>query len=191
MSATTTAPTIVNIVHHSYVNLAGHDAGDILGHTLQMHAGYYTPVDDELLPTGEIAPVAGTPFDFRRPKRIGADLGEVSNAAAGRTVAGATGYDHNWVFDEVPGPVLTLTDPVGGRRLELSTDQPGVQLYTGGYLAGVSAKKPLTEYAAFAGLTLETQTFPDAPNLPHFPSPVLRPGEEYVNTMSLRFSTVP
>jgi aldose 1-epimerase len=198
LSATTDRPTIVNLVNHSYFNLAGHDSGDVLGQLIRLDAGSYVPVDDELLPTGEIASVAGTPFDFREPKTIGQGRREAAEAAdPGYREIAATGYDHNWVLDGTGlRTVARIEDPASGRVLELATDQPGVQVYTGGRFEDVSAKAPDgTEgegkpgrYQAFAGFTLETQTFPDSPNHPGFPSPVLRPGETYVNTMKLSFS---
>ncbi|MGE0782664.1 aldose epimerase family protein [Mycolicibacterium sp.] len=181
ITATTDAPTVANIVHHSYFNLGGHDAGTILDHVLEVRAAHYLPVDRELLPTGEIAAVEGTPFDFRTATPIGENVARVGN----------TGYDHNWVLDgSGVRPVLVVTDPASGRRLTLSTNQPGVQVYTGGYLAGVTGKAPMATYPAFAGLALETQTFPDAVNQPHFPSAALRPGETYHNAMRFDFSVV-
>ncbi|QJU55289.1 aldose epimerase family protein [Herbiconiux sp. KACC 21604] len=188
MTATTDAATIVNLVNHSYFNLGGHASGDVLSHQLELDAPFYTPVDGDLLPTGEILSVEGTPFDFRTPKAIGRDIGEVVNEAAGRDVDEAAGYDHNWILaGRGLRTVGRVTHPASGRTLDLATDQAGVQLYVGGYLGGVSAKAPLTEYAPFAGFTLETQTFPDSPHHSHFPSPVLRAGQQYRNTMVLTF----
>lgn len=189
MSATTTEPTIVRLVHHSYWNLAGHDAGSVLDHVLALKAAHYVPLDDELLPTGEIRAVAGTPFDFRSAKTLGQDNAKVPNTGAGRISGGSAGYDHVWVLDgSGVRAVGTLTDPASGRRLELATDQPGLCLYAGGYLGGVSAKGGGT-YESFAGVTLETTGFPDDVNVAHFPSPVLRPGETYSHEMRLTFST--
>jgi len=181
IEAETDRPTIVNLVNHAYFNLAGHDSGTVLDHLLQIDGGFYTPVDAELLPTGEVLSVEGTPFDFRTETPIGKNIDEVDNA----------GYDHNWVLDGVGmRQVATLTDPLSGRRLTLVTDQPGTQVYAGGYLEGASAKGDLETYAAFAGVTAEMQTFPDSINHPHFPQRVLRPGETYVNVVRYEFSTV-
>ncbi|MDQ2852477.1 MAG: galactose mutarotase [Actinomycetota bacterium] len=188
--ATTDASTVVNIVNHSYFNLAGHESGDVLGHLLQVHGSYYTPVDAELLPTGEIRAVAGTPYDFREPTAIGARIHDVVNAAAGRVSSGDVGYDHNWVLAGTGmREVVRVSDPGSGRTMTLSADQPGVQIYTGGYLADVSAKAPAGKYAAFAGFTLETQTFPDAVHHSHFPQRVLHPGETYLHRMRFDFTT--
>jgi aldose 1-epimerase len=192
LSATTDRPTVVNLVNHSYFNLAGHDSGDVLRQLVRLDAGRYVPVDDELLPTGEVLDVAGTPFDFREPKAIGRGLRE-AEAAAGHDEIAAAGYDHNWVLDGTGlRTVARIEDPDSGRVLELSTDQPGLQFYTGGRFADVSAKAAAAgaggRYQAFAGFTLETQTFPDSPNQPGFPSPVLRPGETYLNRMRLSFA---
>lgn len=191
IEATTDRSTVVNIVHHSYFNLAGAASGSVLEHLLQVNSSFYTPVDDELLPTGEVLAVAGTPYDFRSPTPIGKRLSEVSHSGAGRlTEDHGAGYDHNWVLAGAGmRDVARIEDPSSGRRLTLTTNQPGVQIYVGGYLAGVSAKAPLDRYDAFAGFTLETQTFPDAANQSHFPQPVLRPGETYRNAVRLTFST--
>lgn len=191
IEATTDAPTVCNLVHHSYFNLGGHDSGSILDSLLELHSSYYLPVDEELLPTGEVLAVAGTPFDFRNPTPIGRHVAEVQHGGAGRatTDAGA-GFDHNWVLEGVGmRQVLTLTDPASGRKMIMSTNQPGVQVYTGGYLDGVSAKGAVGRYAAFSGVTMETQTFPDAVNFSHFPQALLRPGQTYENRMRFDFST--
>lgn len=179
--ASTDATTVVNIVHHSYFNLGGHDCGTILEHLLEVRSSAYLPVDDALLPTGEIRAVAGTPFDFRTATPIGKNIAGV----------GHSGYDHNWVLDGAGmREVVVVTDPHSGRRLTISTDQPGVQVYAGGYLEGVSGKAPAETYPAFAGLALEAQTFPDAVNHPHFPQAELRPGQTYRNSVRFDFSTV-
>jgi aldose 1-epimerase len=188
--ATTDAPTVANIVHHSYFNLGGHESGSVLDHVLEMRSSFYVPVDDELLPTGEVLAVDGTPFDFRTPTPIGKNIGAVQHSGAGRVTDSGVGFDHNWVLDGVGvREVLSVTDPRSGRRLTLSTNQPGVQLYVGGYLEGVTGKAPAGAYQAFAGLTLETQTFPDAVNHAHFPQAELHPDQTYVNTMRFAFST--
>ena len=191
IGATTDAATVANIVHHSYFNLAGHDSGTVLDHELQIRASHYLPVDDELLPTGEIRPVAGTPFDFRTSTPIGKRIGEVDNAGSGRRSGDVAGYDHNWVLEGTGmREVLIATDPGSGRRMELSTDQPGLQLYTGGYLDNVTAKAPATSYCAFAGFAAEAQHFPDSVNHSHFPDATLRPGEVYRNRMRFAFSVI-
>jgi aldose 1-epimerase len=190
--ATTDAPTVANIVNHSYFNVAGHGAGTVLDHLVRINGSFYTPVDDELLATGEIRSVDQTPFDFRTPTPVGDRLHDVSNAAAGRTTDDVAGYDHNWVLDGTGmREVFEVTDPTTGRRLTMSTNRPGLQVYVGGYLKGVTAKAPLDAYPAFAGLTLETQTFPGSPNHAHFPSSRLEPGQTYVNSVHLEFSTAP
>jgi|tagenome__1003787_1003787.scaffolds.fasta_scaffold20871622_1 aldose 1-epimerase len=189
MTATTDRATIVRLVNHSYFNLAGHDSGTILDHVLQLNSSHYVVTDEELLPSGEIAAVSGTPYDFRTPRRIGERIDEVENTGAGRMATGSAGYDNSWVLD---GPgfrvVGTLTDPGSGRRLELATDQRALCLYAGGYLAGYTAKGELAAYQPFAGVTLETTAFPDDINQPHFPSPILRPGETYRHEMRLTFT---
>jgi aldose 1-epimerase len=189
--ATTDAPTVVNIVHHSYFNLGGHESGSVLDHVLEMRSSFYLPVDDELLPSGEVLAVDGTPFDFRMPTPIGKNIGAVQHSGAGRVTESGVGFDHNWVLDGIGmREVVFVTDPRSGRRLTLSTNQPGVQLYVGGYLEGVTGKPPAGAYKAFADFTLETQTFPDAVNHAHFPQAGLRPDQTYVNSMRFDFSTV-
>lgn len=171
--ATTDAPTVVNIVSHPYVNLGGHDAGTVDDHVVTIAAGAYLPVDEASLPTGEVRAVAGTPFDFRTPAPVG-----------DRGVA----FDHNWVLDGAGMREVAVVDhPGSGRRLTVSTDQPGLQLYTGRHLEGLSAKGSAGSYPAFGGLALEAQNFPDAPNHDDFPSAVLLPGQTYVNNIAYAF----
>jgi aldose 1-epimerase len=180
MEATTDAPTVVNLVNHAYFNLAGQGAGDVLGQHLRVEAGFYLPVGDGLIPTGEVRSVAGTAFDFRQERRIGAVL------------PGDAGFDHNLCLSaslDAMGlrPCLTATDPASGRRLRLSTTEPGVQLYTGAHFGGGPGKAG-ARYPRFAGFAIETQRFPDSPNNPHFPSARLEPGAAYRHVMRFDFS---
>jgi len=191
MRATTDAATIVNIAHHSYFNLGGHESGSILGHLAEIRSSFYIPVDDELLPTGEVLGVEGTPFDFRQPTRVDEKMAGVTHTGAGHLADSSPGYDHNWVLDGTGMRVAAvISDPLSGRQLTMSTNQPGVQFYAGGYLNGASGKPPVGEYEAFAGLTLETQTFPDAVNHSHFPQATLHPGETYRNMVRFDFCAI-
>jgi len=188
--ATTDRPTIVNVTNHSFFNLAGERAAtDALAARLTLHATAYTPVDEGLIPTGEIRPVAGTPFDFRTATEIGARVRDGSDAQMriGR------GYDHNYVVDGAPGtlrPVLRLEDPRSGRVMEMSATAPSVQFYSGNFLDGTVTGKQGRIYRQGDGLAFEPQVYPDSPNHPAFPSARLDPGQTYVNAMVLRFSTV-
>jgi len=183
--ASTDKDTVINLTNHSYFNLSGQ--GDILNHQLTLHASRFTPVDSGLIPTGELKPVGGTPFDFRKATAVGARIN-----ADDEQLHLARGYDHNWVLDSTSAKLAEAAevyDPSTGRVMKVLTDQPGIQFYSGNFLDGSIKGKGGTPYQLHAALCLETQHFPDSPNHPKFPSTELKPGQRYHTVTVFSFST--
>jgi aldose 1-epimerase len=187
LEACTTRPTVINLSAHPYFNLGGPACGDVLGHEMTIAADAFLPTDAAQIPTGEIRPVAGTNFDFRRAMTLGSRIRQPDPQ-----LFHGLGYDHCFVLGSeraaAPRRALLVRDPVSGRSLAIDTDQPGVQVYTGNKISGAFAGHGGVIYRQSAGLALEPQDFPDAPNRPAFPSTVLRPGEQYRRVIRYRFT---
>jgi aldose 1-epimerase len=182
-TATCDRDTILNLTHHSYFNLAGH--GNILGDIVYINADQYTPIDSTMIPTGELAPVAGTPMDFRTPTAVGARINENNDQ-----LKYASGYDFNWVINKPMGELgldARVTDPLTGRVMEVWSTEPGLQFYSGNFLNGTMKGKGGWVYQFRNALTMEPQHFPDSPNHPNFPSTELRPGQVYHSTIIYKF----
>jgi len=184
--ATTDKKTVVNLTQHSYFNLSGNIKRDILNHVLTLHADGFLPVDKTLIPTGEIKPVSGTPFDFTKPRRIGEHINDNDEQ-----LTFGKGYDHCWVLNTGTDSLslaAKLSDPESGRIMEVYTNEPGIQFYSGNFLDGTLTGKNNTPYKHRTGLCLETQHFPDSPNQPKFPSVELKPGDVYQSQTVFKFS---
>ena len=188
LTAESDAPTVINLTNHAYFNLNGEGSGSVLNHTLKLNASEYLPTDDTLIPLGESMPVAGTPMDFVNEKPLGQDI-----KADFPALNFGKGYDNCWVIDGTePGQLQACAElyaPESGRLLEVFTTQPGVQVYTGNWLAGCPEGKCGRSYNDYDGVAIECQNFPDAPNKADFPSPVLRPGEVYEQAIIFAFGT--
>jgi aldose 1-epimerase len=186
-AATTDKDTVANLTHHSYFNLAGH--GDVLGHVVMIHADKFTPVDNTLIPTGELRPVESTPFDFRTPTAIGKRIQQNDEQ-----LKFGNGYDHNWVINKTFGELSLMAqvyEAESGRVLEVLSTEPGLQFYSSNFLDGSITGKGGWTYQFRNGFCMEPQHYPDSPNQPNFPSVVLKPGQVYHNVIIYRFSVRP
>jgi len=186
--ATTSKPTVLNLTNHSYFNLSGNDARDVMGNMVTLHAARFTPVDATLIPTGERRAVAGTVFDFRTAHRVGDRIRD----ARDQQIRFGRGYDHNFIVDGAAGtlrPAAVVEEPVSGRVLEISVSAPGIQFYTGNFLDGTFFGKNSRAYRQGDSICLEPGVFPDSPNHADFPTARLNPGRSYVNTIVYKFST--
>ena len=184
--ATTDAPTVINMTNHSYFNLTGDPTQTILGHELMINADNFTPVDDTYMTTGEIAPVAETPMDFRQAKAVGKEIDNFDYIQ----LKNGNGYDHNWVLNtagDKTQPAVVLYAPETGIELTVYTDEPGIQVYSGNFLDGTVTGKKGIVYNQRVGICLETQKYPDTPNKPEWPSAVVRPGEKYTSHCTFKF----
>lgn len=188
--AVTDAPTIINMTNHTYFCLSGDPAQGSLDDVLWIDADGYTPVDSTFMTTGEIAPVEGTPMDFRTPKRVGAEIDDFDF----EQLRNGHGYDHNWVLNtagDLSRCAARLTSPATGIAVEVYTDEPGIQVYAGNFLDGTVTGKGGVAYPSRASVCLETQHYPDTPNKPQWPTAVLRPGETYTSHCTFRFTAEP
>ena len=185
-TAKTDKPTVCNLTHHSYFNLAGLGNGDILGHVVYINANQTTPVDAGLITTGAFADVTGTPFDFRKPTAIGARINDPD-----KVLQYGPGYDHNWVINKPFGELglqARVVEPTSGRVMEVWSDEPGLQFYAGNFLDGTIKGKSGVAYQIHTGFCMEPQHFPDSPNKPNFPTTELKPGQTFHNTIIYKFS---